>query len=1254
MAQSRIGDAVSLPPLVFISCAAGDEEWRLRLEKFLEPAVQAGLIRIWHSGEASRVLSREAEEAINSAKVAVVLLSDNYLASPIMDAERPLLYNLATTGKLTTVPILVRDCEWKRFDWANRFKIHSADVPLEKRSWKEHEEILNDVARQIFDLAEVSKGYVKTSLAGATVDPSASARRKAGAPGATVGPRTGPPAESVDPGASARNIGGAPFGPMGPPSSVANTSGPPPRGPGGPEVGPPGNEPHSTRLSVAALSKFGLSGAAIKLLEAAQVLATFGKEEPQVTTSCLLFAITELGRVDWSASGVGHFLWRRLQSADEAGYYRIFRDRFPRAVYQGSSNSINFDSDAPAQSITPNVLKVLEQAQAFTIPSSPPSPVDTVHILGALLINEETNAFGRLSQIVDVAQLRTEFLKFVARTFPEEDLEAWQNSLGLEAPTPAAEAAEADEPVDDFSAPLAGFAADFWRGEDLLDITRDVNALASLAAATSIDPPLSIGLFGDWGSGKSHFMRQMRSRVEKLSQKARESGKPQSELGYHKRIVQIEFNAWHYIEGNLWASLVEHIFNNLKFTEEQNGESHVKDARLAIMQKLELNQELKKKIEEQQQVLQGKADAAKKEFEKANIKRDDKWQDLTKLRQGTEAAVNELPSVTLSTQQAELLKQIGLPDGALHVPAEIQKKYHEARTFWGGMQAQWTVFRSDPKRLNKLIRILLVIAITVMVGWFFRNVLKTAWGFAASAVTFLTAAYAAAKPYVDKFNKSMAALKEKYEHVEQDRQKKIIALESDVTSLTNKMAAAESEAKAINAEVAKLEIELTTTDAAKLLANFIEDRAACSDYRRHLGVLALIRRDFEKLSELLSEQTTSNESSGAHENIVSRIILYIDDLDRCPPKNVVQVLQAIHLLLAFPLFVVIVGVDARWVTRSLQESYEWLAADENGEAPEQKKQDEGADNVVVTPHDYLEKIFQIPFWLKPMGDTECRNLLIGLTKSSRPAIAENGGGGQPASESPATSPNDSSSVTNQPGVQQAPASLIPGPPPTAEAQSQVISTGSEVQSVPAIDPEPANLNQSVAADQSAGESKAAEKIDLAPKSLELTDVEIEYMTKLSPLIKRSPRAVKRFLNCYRLIKVNLKPNRLEAFIGSKEEPGQFTAVMVLLGMITGAPTISLPLIEELEKYSSGIKSIDLHTFLQQLEENPEMVKHPDWALVRNFLEEHILPNTEPTFESLIDITPQVSRYSFRVAKSRSTRQRPLITKRTKTSAQAAV
>ena len=46
------------------------------------------------------------------------------------------------------------------------------------------------------------------------------------------------------------------------------------------------------------------------------------------------------------------------------------------------------------------------------------------------------------------------------------------------------------------------------------------------------------------------------------------------------------------------------------------------------------------------------------------------------------------------------------------------------------------------------------------------------------------------------------------------------------------------------------------------------------------------------------------------ETSFERVVLCVDDLDRCPPEKVVDVLQAMHLLLYFPLFVV-VAVDSR-------------------------------------------------------------------------------------------------------------------------------------------------------------------------------------------------------------------------------------------------------------------------------------------------------------------------------------------------------
>jgi hypothetical protein len=54
------------------------------------------------------------------------------------------------------------------------------------------------------------------------------------------------------------------------------------------------------------------------------------------------------------------------------------------------------------------------------------------------------------------------------------------------------------------------------------------------------------------------------------------------------------------------------------------------------------------------------------------------------------------------------------------------------------------------------------------------------------------------------------------------------------------------------------------------------------------------------------------ESAGT---VIDRIVLYIDDLDRCSTETVSQVLDAVHLLLALPLFAVVVGVDPRWLAR---------------------------------------------------------------------------------------------------------------------------------------------------------------------------------------------------------------------------------------------------------------------------------------------------------------------------------------------------
>ena len=338
------------------------------------------------------------------------------------------------------------------------------------------------------------------------------------------------------------------------------------------------------------------------------------------------------------------------------------------------------------------------------------------------------------------------------------------------------------------------------------------------------------------------------------------------------------------------------------------------------------------------------------------------------------------------------MKKVGIDATSAANPAEVHKQYKKLKGPWTRLKAQIQLIRDESGALRKTLLTILIALVPVaglLVKTFVEQYkLPAVLG---SWVVIAGAFIVAVKPYWKQFREAYAKLQEKNALIESERARRINELENEINVLTRESREADREAEAITLEVQNLEQEITTTTTSKLIAQFIEDRAAASDYRRHLGLLALIRRDFEKLRDLFREQR--EEEDEGKETIdkkrINRIILYIDDLDRCPPERVVQVLQAIHLLLAFPLFVVVVGVDSRWVTRSLEQSYEWLREEDDEDDEDARNgnkrtrdKDENRSGEGATPHDYLDKIFQIPFWLTPMNKDACIEFLDGLTKDS--------------------------------------------------------------------------------------------------------------------------------------------------------------------------------------------------------------------------------------------------------------------------------
>ena len=126
--------------------------------------------------------------------------------------------------------------------------------------------------------------------------------------------------------------------------------------------------------------------------------------------------------------------------------------------------------------------------------------------------------------------------------------------------------------------------------------------------------------------------------------------------------------------------------------------------------------------------------------------------------------------------------------------------------------------------------------------------------------------------------------------------------------------------------------------ASNPLARWVTALFADSDYGRQIGFMEEIQHDLETLEARLHHGDDPNGP------VESRILVLIDDLDRCEPDKAVAVLQAVNLLLNFESFIVCLGIDARVTTAAIEKHYEGLLG-----------------TAGASGYEYLDKIVQIPF-----------------------------------------------------------------------------------------------------------------------------------------------------------------------------------------------------------------------------------------------------------------------------------------------------
>jgi hypothetical protein len=331
---------------------------------------------------------------------------------------------------------------------------------------------------------------------------------------------------------------------------------------------------------------------------------------------------------------------------------------------------------------------------------------------------------------------------------------------------------------------------------------------------------------------------------------------------------------------------------------------------------------------------------------------------------------------------------------------------------------------------------------------------------------------------------------------------------------------------------------------------------------------------------------------------------------------------------------VVVGVDPRWLLHSLrQHSKAFQSQTENDESSEEER-----TRWRSTPLNYLEKIFQIPFTLRPMGESGFGKMIDTLTKppedqqqaneesdkseTALTEIARQSVATPPtaATETVAPPPVDGQVAEKPAAVSAEPAheswttkffGFLTGPfrnlrrgnggadaagKPQNAAEFPIADLISRALSEPSrkgAPGEPAQTEQTQAAvneDETAGQSTAA-PINPRPDHLLINQWEQDFMKQLHELIP-SPRATKRFINIYRLIRASVDLDdklRLEDFNG-KDGPGKYRPVLLLLAILTGYPDQATEILRELlERKPSATWWEFIDSFKSRAEKAPAAV-----------------------------------------------------------------
>jgi len=742
--------------------------------------------------------------------------------------------------------------------------------------------------------------------------------------------------------------------------------------------------------------------------------------------------------------------------------------------------------------------------------------------------------------------------------------------------------------------PVIGRDKDYRPSEhDSLDVEEQAKIFASLTVAENVTPPFAIGLLGDWGVGKTFFMRLMQENIKSTAGKGSVRGQ---NIGTVSRVAQIEFNAWHYVDSDLWASLASHLFDGLSEELSAKGEK-VEDIRRELRRTINSS---KREHDETNAVI-GSAKKMRimsaKKLERAQKKRafaEEAREHLSRQRIWKFAIEdNSDPNIAeLKAKAMEVSDMLGI-DSLMNSTEDVERIYSSMSELSrrGAGLATFLDTAFTGKRIYSSVAVVAaVVAVAVIGPMLLETVAKeeSTLAIIGAPLIQLAAVIGTATAWVGKNVKRVSSAMRTLEKMRDELRKphddtscvtkEETKLKKQIKCYDAIIAAEEQRIEEADRQISEAQAEIQRINAGGLVYDFLNGRVKDSRYLDRLGLISVIRRDFEELGALLRDWRKHGRLDGNVDNIsnqpsnkapIERIILYIDDLDRCPPKRVVEVLQAVHLLLAFDLFVVVVAVDARWLERALNEAYNPLTETLDGSSQAESMHRFSA-------HNYLEKIFQIPFSLPRMQEVGYRDLIGRMVAEPRmhanKAIIKDTPADQhhPQITAPMNNTDEDRDLNKPTGKGPADAAKLSVSSdlkkvfdvktnnPVAEVETR---TDKDIKDRKNREQEEEDLRRKEVDERNKRQQEeAAERIS----AMLLMECEEQFMTGLYRFID-TPRLAKRLVNIYRLIRVRAASIEKDFSTFTDRDTGSYRAVLLLLAISVGRTDSAPEILEDLHK-----------------------------------------------------------------------------------------